>query len=88
MVPRPTLRLPATGWLGAGWVVFDGRFPNKHDVDPISPKHPVMLINQGGHFAVVNSLALEMAGVNASTKESRQWHVPCARPIMSLTARL
>jgi len=61
---------PPGEWvLGAGWVTFDGRYPNKHDVDPVSPKHPVMLINQGGHFAVVNSLALEMAGVNASTPD-------------------
>ena len=50
-------------------MTFDGRFPNKHDLDPISPNHPVMLINQGGHMAVVNSLALEMAGVNASTPD-------------------
>jgi hypothetical protein len=28
-----------------------------------------MLINQGGHMAVVNSRALEIAGVNASTKD-------------------
>ncbi len=46
-----------------------GAIPNKHDIDPVSPKHPVMLINQGGHMAVVNSLALEMAGVNASTPD-------------------
>ena len=61
---------PAGEWvIGAGWVSFDGRYPNKHDVDPVSPNHPVMLINQGGHFAVVNSLALELAGVNASTPD-------------------
>ena len=61
---------PAGEWVvGAGWVTFDGRYPNKHDLDPVSPNHPVMLINQGGHMAVVNSLALEMAGVNASTKD-------------------
>ena len=61
---------PAGQWVvGAGWVTYDGRFPDKHDVDPVSPKHPVMLINQGGHFAVVNSLALEMAGVTASTPD-------------------
>jgi predicted amidohydrolase YtcJ len=61
---------PPGEWvLGAGWFTFDGRFPDKHDIDPISPKHPVMLINQGGHMAVVNSLALEMAGVNASTPD-------------------
>jgi len=63
-------KTPPGEWvLGAGWVGFDGRYPNKHDVDPVSPNHPVMLINQGGHFAVVNSLALEMAGVNASTPD-------------------
>jgi predicted amidohydrolase YtcJ len=61
---------PPGQWvLGAGWVTFEGRYPNKHDVDPVSPNHPVMLINQGGHLAVVNSLALEMAGVNASTPD-------------------
>jgi predicted amidohydrolase YtcJ len=69
LVERIAKTPPGEWVLGAGWVVFDGRFPNKHDVDPISPKHPVMLINQGGHFAVVNSLALEMAGVTASTKD-------------------
>jgi predicted amidohydrolase YtcJ len=61
---------PPGEWvLGAGWLTFGGRYPNKHDVDPVSPKHPVMVINQGGHLAVVNSLALEMAGVNASTPD-------------------
>jgi len=61
---------PRGEWVvGAGWVSFDGRYPNKHDIDPISPNHPVMLINQGGHMAAVNSFALELAGVNASTKD-------------------
>ena len=63
-------RTPPGEWvLGAGWLTFKGRYPNKHDIDPISPKHPVMVINQGGHLAVVNSLALEMAGVNAGTPD-------------------
>jgi predicted amidohydrolase YtcJ len=62
-------RTPPGEWvLGAGWLTFKQGFPTKHDIDPISPKHPMMVINQGGHLAVVNSLALEMAGVNASTK--------------------
>jgi predicted amidohydrolase YtcJ len=61
---------PLGEWVvGAGWVTFDGRTPNKHDLDPISQKHPIMLINQGGHMAVVNSLALEMAGIDANTKD-------------------
>ncbi|MCJ7432448.1 MAG: amidohydrolase, partial [Anaerolineales bacterium] len=61
---------PPGEWvIGMGWVTFDGRYPNKHDIDPVSPNHPVMMINQGGHMAVVNSLALEMANVNASTPD-------------------
>jgi predicted amidohydrolase YtcJ len=61
---------PPGAWVvGSGWVTFEGRYPNKHDIDPVSPNHPVMLINQGGHMAAVNSLALEMAGVNAATPD-------------------
>jgi hypothetical protein len=63
-------KTPPGEWVvGAGWVTFEGRNPTKHDLDPVSPKHPVMLINQGGHMAVVNSLALEMAGVTAKTPD-------------------
>ena len=61
---------PPGEWvLGAGWLTYDGRYPNKHDIDPIATNHPVMLINQGGHLAAVNSLALEMAGVTSSTPD-------------------
>ena len=71
-------RTPPGEWvLGAGWLTFKGRYPNKHDIDPISPKHPVMVINQGGHLAVVNSLALEMAGVECRHARSRE------RPILA-----
>ncbi|MFN2120447.1 MAG: amidohydrolase family protein [Anaerolineales bacterium] len=61
---------PPGEWvIGSGWLSFEGRFPNKHDLDPVSPNHPVMVISMGGHMAVVNSLALEMAGVNAGTPD-------------------
>jgi len=50
-------------------MTFEGRYPNKHDLDPISPDHPVLVYNQGGHMAAVNSPALEMAGVNADTPD-------------------
>ncbi len=63
-------KTPPGEWVvGSGWMTFEGRYPTKHDLDPISPKHPLFATNQGGHMAVVNSLALEMAGVNASTKD-------------------
>ena len=63
-------KTPPGEWVvGSGWLSFEGRYPNKHDIDPVSPHHPVMLINQGGHMAVVNSYALELAGVNANTRD-------------------
>lgn len=63
-------KTPPGQWvLGAGWLTFEGRYPNKHDIDPISPKHPMMVINQGGHLAAVNSVALEIAGVNKNTPD-------------------
>lgn len=54
---------------GSGWVTFGGRYPTKHDLDAVSPDNPVMLINQGGHMAVVNSMALDLAGINAQTAD-------------------
>ncbi|MBN1538449.1 MAG: amidohydrolase [Anaerolineales bacterium] len=66
---RVAVTPPGEWVIGSGWVTFEGRSPTKHDIDPVSPNHPVMVINQGGHMAVVNSLALEMAGVNASTPD-------------------
>lgn len=63
-------KTPPGEWVvGSGWMIFEGRYPNKHDLDPISPKHPLFATNMGGHMAVVNSLALEMAGVNAKTPD-------------------
>ncbi|MFH1185177.1 MAG: amidohydrolase family protein [Chloroflexota bacterium] len=73
MQARVAERIAATPpgeWVvGVGWMTYDGRYPDKHDLDPVSPSHPVMLINQGGHMAAVNSYALEMAGVRAGTPD-------------------
>lgn len=65
-------KTPNGEWVvGSGWVIYNGRYPNKHDLDPISPKHPVFILNQGGHMAAVNSFALELAGVTAKTPDPR-----------------
>ncbi len=59
---------PGEWVIAAGFIAFEGgRLPNKHDLDPVSPNNPVMLVNQGGHLGAVNSYALEMVGVNANT---------------------
>jgi predicted amidohydrolase YtcJ len=69
-VAEGVARTPSGEWvIAAGWTSYDGRYPNKHDIDPVAPDHPVMLINQGGHLAAVNSYALEMVGVDASTPD-------------------
>jgi len=56
------------------WIVGDGffmledqRMPTKYDLDPVSPNNPVILNSMGGHFGTVNSNALDIAGVTAST---------------------
>lgn len=59
-------------WLVAqGFISFDGQYPDKYMLDPVSPDNPVMLINQGGHMGAVNSYALNLAGVTASTPDPR-----------------
>lgn len=51
-----------------GWWEFmlsDGRLPNRHDLDVVSPANPVVL--RGGHYFIANSLALKLAGVTRDT---------------------
>ena len=46
------------------------RHPNRHDLDGISPKHPVRLDHRSGHATVLNSLGLRLAGINSDTPDS------------------
>jgi len=58
-------------WItGRGWIEEDWpgkKFPSKRDLDKVAPKNPVMLRRADGHAAVVNSLALKIAGISKST---------------------
>ncbi len=40
----------------------EGRMPTRHEIDPVSPDHPVF-IPRGGHVVTVNTKALEVAGI-------------------------
>ncbi|MEW5718409.1 MAG: amidohydrolase family protein, partial [Chloroflexota bacterium] len=42
--------------------------PTRAQLDPISPDNPVWLMQQGGHFASVNSAALKIANITAQTR--------------------
>ena len=53
------------GWIETHWP--EKRFPNKADLDAISPNNPVILSRSDGHAAVVNSAALNAAGITGET---------------------
>lgn len=61
-----------TGWIfGMGFddsVLKEKRFPTKHDLDQVSTVFPIMIIHISGHFAVVNSKALELLMITSETK--------------------
>jgi predicted amidohydrolase YtcJ len=65
--------LPAGSWIrGGGWNknVWPGlSFPTAADLDAVAPQHPVALEDKSHHATWVNSLALELAGITANTKE-------------------
>ena len=64
---------PAGEWVRAfGYeetTLAEGRHPNRHDLDAAAPGHPVRLIHRSGHASVLNSLALQRAGIGVTTEE-------------------
>ena len=61
-----------TGWIfGMGFddsVLAEKRFPTKEDLDKVSTETPIMIIHISGHFASLNSKALELLEITADTK--------------------
>jgi len=53
------------GWIETHWP--EKRFPNRGDLDEISPDNPVILERADGHALVVNTAALKAAGVAKDT---------------------
>jgi len=60
-------------WItGYGWSedeLSEGRRPLLADLDLVAPNNPVTLTRAGGHSAVVNSLALELADITIDTPQ-------------------
>jgi predicted amidohydrolase YtcJ len=42
--------------------------PTKFDLDPISPDNPVWVMQQGGHYGIANSKAMDIAGITPETE--------------------
>lgn len=59
--------------LGRGWnqdyFSDETRYPNRDDLDAVCPDKPCMITRACGHVAVVNSLALALAGIDQIAPE-------------------
>lgn len=51
------------------------RHLTRHDLDAVSPRHPVMIRNASGHMCVVNSVALRQAGIGRGTPSPFGGHI-------------
>ena len=63
---------PGVAWItGGGWALdhFPTSGPRKEDLDAITGGRPAFLFNRDVHGAWVNSAALELAGIDASTPD-------------------
>ena len=72
-VRERALTQPEGAWIeGYGFdntLLSEQRFPTRWDLDEAAPNHPVHLWHISGHFSSVNSLALELAGIDRDTPD-------------------
>ncbi|MGI9308346.1 MAG: amidohydrolase [Gammaproteobacteria bacterium] len=70
---------PEGEWVqGIGYddtLLKEKRHPTRIDLDKVSTDHPIYLGHISGHVAVGNSLALELAGITANTKQPAGGHI-------------
>jgi predicted amidohydrolase YtcJ len=65
-------RHPDMRWIsGNGWYgdAFPGGLPTREHIDAVVPDRPVVIVSHDGHGVWVNSLALEMAGIDDGTPD-------------------
>jgi predicted amidohydrolase YtcJ len=70
---RERARVTAPGeWIvGTGWNegnFYDGRLPTRHDIDPATAQHPVLLM-RFFNTDLINTVALRLAGITADTSD-------------------
>ena len=59
------------GW-GMDYAKYPGgTMPTRWDIDEVSRKHPVCIVHTSGHFALVNSVALEQAGIDDNVQDPK-----------------
>ena len=72
-VQQQAARTPLGTWIqGRGWdqnLWTDTRFPTAAELDRVAPHHPVLLIAKNAHAAVANTMALQLAHLEAHTPD-------------------
>jgi predicted amidohydrolase YtcJ len=75
LVKTETQKLPPKTWIKgsryAEYFLAENRHPTRHDLDEVSPKHPVILYHISFHACVLNSLALEILGITGDTPDPK-----------------
>ncbi len=67
-------RVPPGRWItGGGWdhELWGGELPRRSWIDDVTPEHPVLVHRLDLHMALVNSVALERAGIDGTTPDPR-----------------
>lgn len=71
-VQQAAAQAPPGTWIaGRGWdetLLAEGRYPNRHDLDPVSPDNPVLL-HRVWNKLTCNSAALRAAGIDRTTPD-------------------
>jgi predicted amidohydrolase YtcJ len=63
---KPGEWIVGSGWDQSRWP--DNKFPNRLQLDEVSPDNPVYLVHISGHVAVANSLAMKHTEITSDTK--------------------
>ena len=59
------------GW-GMDYAKYPGAsMPTRWEIDDVSSRHPVVIVHTSGHFALVNSIALEQAGIDDNVQDPK-----------------
>jgi predicted amidohydrolase YtcJ len=78
-VARRSATAPPGEWiLGRGYddnKLAERRHITRQDLDAVSPHHPVMIRNISGHMSVVNSVALDRAGIGRDSVSPFGGHI-------------
>jgi predicted amidohydrolase YtcJ len=71
LVKAETQKLPPGTWIKgsryAEYFLAENRHPTRHDLDRVSPDHPVILYHISFHACVLNSPALKILGITGDT---------------------